>query len=59
MLRVGHYLNQFFAGIGAEERANHAPERREGAVGPGRALQALLKEDGRVVSTLVCGDNFF
>ena len=59
MLRVGHYLNQFFAGIGAEEHANHAPERREGAVGPGRALQTLLKEDGRVVSTLVCGDNFF
>jgi len=59
MLRVAHYLNQFFAGIGAEEHANHAPERRDGAVGPGRALQALLKDDGRVVSTLVCGDNFF
>ena len=59
MLRVGHYLNQFFAGIGAEEHANHAPERQEGSEGPGRALQALLKEDGRVVSTLVCGDNFF
>jgi betaine reductase len=59
MLRVGHYLNQFFAGVGAEEHANLAPERREGAVGPGRALQALLKEEGRVVSTFVCGDNFF
>src|SRR5262245_26569562 len=59
MLRVGHYLNQFFAGIGAEEHANHAPERREGAVGPGRALDTLMKGDGRVVSTLVCGDNFF
>jgi glycine reductase len=59
MVRVGHYLNQFFAGVGAEEHANHPPERREGAVGPGRALQALLKEEGRVVSTLVCGDNFF
>src|SRR5262245_6491127 len=59
MLRVAYYLNQFFAGIGAEEHANHAPERRDGAVGPGRALQALLKDEGRVVSTLVCGDNFF
>jgi glycine reductase complex component B subunit gamma len=59
MLRVGHYLNQFFAGVGAEEHANHAPEQREGAVGPGRALQTLLKDEGRVVSTLVCGDNFF
>jgi glycine reductase len=59
MLRIGHYLNQFFAGVGAEEHANHAPERREGAVGPGRALQGFLKADGQVVSTLVCGDNFF
>ena len=59
MLRVGHYLNQFFAGVGAEEHANHPPERRDGAAGPGRALQALLKDEGRVVSTLVCGDNFF
>src|SRR5262249_32137824 len=59
MLRVGHYLNQFFAGVGAEEHANHPPEQRDGAVGSGRALQALLKDEGRVVSTLVCGDNFF
>ena len=59
MLRIGHYLNQFFAGVGAEEHANHPPERRDGAVGPGRALQALLKDEGRVLSTLVCGDNFF
>jgi len=59
MLRIGHYLNQFFGGVGAEEHANHAPERREGPVGPGRALQGLLKDEGRIVSTLVCGDNFF
>jgi betaine reductase len=59
MLRIGHYINQFFAGIGGEERANCPPEVREGPVGPGRALQNLLKDNGWVVSTLVCGDNFF
>ena len=53
MLRVGHYLNQFFAGVGAEAHANHAPERRDGAVGPGRLLQGLLGDGGRLVSTLV------
>ena len=58
MLRVGHYLNQFFAGTGGEERANVPPSVREGPVGPGRLLQALLG-DGNVPSTLVCGDNFF
>jgi glycine/betaine/sarcosine/D-proline reductase family selenoprotein B len=59
MLRIGHYLNQFFAGIGGEEQAGRPPQVREGAVGPGRALDALLKGEGRVVSTFVCGDNFF
>lgn len=57
--RVVHYLNQFFAGLGAEQAANHPPEVREGLVGPGRALQALLGDQGRVVSTMVCGDSFF
>jgi glycine reductase len=59
MFRISHYVNQFFAGIGGEEHANHPPEVREGPVGPGRALQAMLKNEGRVISTLVCGDNFF
>jgi glycine/betaine/sarcosine/D-proline reductase family selenoprotein B len=59
MLRLGHYVNQFFAGVGGEAHANHPPEVREGPLGPGRALQTLLKDDGRVVSTLLCGDNYF
>jgi glycine reductase len=59
MLRVGHYLNQFFGGIGGEAHANHPPERRDAPVGPGRILQAALGDVGQVVSTLVCGDNFF
>jgi betaine reductase len=59
MLRVGHYLNQFFAGLGGEENANRPPEAREGVVGPGRLLQTLLKDRGQVVSTMVCGDSFF
>lgn len=59
MLRVGHYINQFFAGIGGEQSANVPPESREGPVGPGRMLSNLLKGEGAVVSTLICGDNFF
>jgi len=59
MLRVSHYLNQFFAGLGAEQAANRPPETREGFVGPGRVLQALLRDQGQVVSTMVCGDSFF
>ena len=59
MLRVGHYVNQFFAGIGGEEHANVPPAVRPGPVGPGRVLQSLLGGEGTVVSTLICGDNFF
>jgi glycine/betaine/sarcosine/D-proline reductase family selenoprotein B len=58
-LRVGHYINQFFAGIGGEERADTPPTVREGTAGPGRMIQALLGTQGFIVSTLVCGDNFF
>jgi glycine reductase len=59
VLRVAHYINQFFAGLGGEEHANHPPETREGAAGPGRLLQAVFKDGGQVVSTMVCGDSFF
>ena len=30
--RVVHYINQFYAGIGGEEKADYMPEIREGAV---------------------------
>ena len=57
-LRVVHYLNQFFGGIGGEEVANMPPRLHDGPVGSGRALQQALKEQGTVVATLICGDNY-
>ncbi len=57
--RVVHYINQFFAGIGGEEKADHKPEIREGVVGPGQALQASLGDDATVVATVICGDGYF
>lgn len=56
-MRIVHYLNQFFAGVGGEEAAGAALEERTGAVGPGRLLEQLMGGDAHVVSTLVCGDN--
>jgi glycine reductase len=58
-LRIVHYLNQYFGGIGGEEHANAPFQVEDGAVGPGRAVQQLLKERGAVVATFVCGDNYF
>jgi glycine reductase complex component B subunit gamma len=58
-IRVVHYLNQFFAQIGGEEKADIGPGFKEGPTGPGRALQQALAEHGEVVATLLCGDNYF
>ena len=57
-LRVVHYINQFFGGIGGEDKANLPPEVRKGPVGPGRLLEQLLGDDGSVVATIICGDNY-
>ena len=59
MLRVVHSINQFFAGLGGEEKADLKPEVRSGPVGPGRLLQSLLQGRGEVVATLICGDTYF
>jgi glycine reductase len=57
-MRVVHYLNQFFGGLGGEEKAGTPLESRDGAVGPGKLLEQLLGSDASVVITLVCGDNY-
>lgn len=58
-IRVVHYINQFFAGIGGEEKADIKPEIREGIVGPGLALKNAMKEEGEIVATVICGDSYF
>ncbi len=58
-IRVVHYLNQFFAQIGGEEKGSVGPALKAGPVGPGRALERELGLDGAVVATIYCGDNYF
>ena len=57
-MRVVHYLNQFFGGIGAEEHAGAPLQARDGSVGPGRLLEPFLGDGTRIVMTLICGDNY-
>jgi len=59
MIRVVHVLNQFFAGIGGEEKADIAVAVAAGAVGAARGLQAQLREGEQVVATVYSGDNYF
>ena len=57
-LRVVHYVNQFFGGIGGEDQAHVGVTVRAGAIGPGRALETALGDGARVEATIICGDNF-
>jgi len=58
-LRIVHYINQFFGGIGGEDKADIGPFAKEGTVGPGMALAAATAECAEVVGTVVCGDSYF
>ena len=58
-IRILHYLNPFFAGIGGEEFNNREPQVEAGSRGPGRLLDKLVEGHGKVVATLICGDNYF
>lgn len=57
--KIVHYINQFFAGIGGEEKADYTPEVRDGAVGPGVGLASSLGSDYEITATIICGDNYF
>jgi glycine reductase len=57
-MRIAHYLNQFFAGVGGEEKAGIPLETRERAVGPGKLFEQLIGGEAKVVLSLVCGDNY-
>ncbi len=57
-LRVVSYLNQFFAGLGGEEKANLPVEVRDGAIGSARGLQQQFGQKASIVATVVGGDNY-
>lgn len=58
-LRVVHYVNQFFAGIGGEEKADTKPHVAESLPPISTQLEKQLGEDMEVVATVVCGDTYF
>ena len=60
--RIVHYINQFYAGKGGEDKADHKPESVTGPVGPGTEIARLLKELGgeaEIVGTVICGDSYY
>lgn len=58
-IKVVHYVNQFYAGIGGEEKADITPELRVGTVPAGDALNKAWGEEAEITHTIVCGDSYF
>lgn len=50
-IKVVHYINNFFAGVGGEEMAHIEPEIKPGVIGPGISLQNYLGDEYEVVAT--------
>lgn len=57
--KIVHYINQFFANIGGEEKADIKPEKKPGKVGPGVGIEKEFGADGEIVATVICGDSYF
>jgi glycine reductase len=58
MLKAVYYTNQFFAGIGGEDKADIGLFSLDEAKGPAVGLDGLWKGDMKVVRTIYCGDNY-
>lgn len=58
-LRVVHYINAFYGGLGGERAAETPIHMQEGAMGPGRLLIQQLAGQGDVIATWICGDGYF
>lgn len=56
MTKAIHYINQFFAGIGGEDKADYKPEIKQELIGPSIAINGML--DAEVTHTIICGDNY-
>ena len=53
-IKVVHYINQFFAQIGGEEKADYPAELRVGEiVGPGQALTQQFGEEAEIIATIL------
>lgn len=59
MTKILHYVNQFFGGIGGEDKAGQEVLFLPIAIGIGAELAKSLQPRVVEYATLVCGDNYF
>jgi betaine reductase len=58
-MKILQYLNQFFAGLGGEEKAGHEVLFIPRAVGSGAVIENALQHRGVEYASIACGDNYF
>jgi len=58
MKKIVFYTNQFFGQIGGEDKAGMEPVVMNGAVGAAGLFKGKL-EDADIVTTVICGDNYY
>lgn len=58
-MKLVHFINHFFAGIGGEEKADTPVGVRQGPAGPGNGLKNLLSPGVSIAGTVYAGDNYF
>ncbi len=56
-IKIVHYINQFFAGIGGEEKGDVGVDFTDGPKGPGTGILKHAGEDIEIIRTIWCGDN--
>src|SRR4030095_8744215 len=59
MSTIVHVVNQFFAGLGGEDKAGMPVSVIEGSAGAARGLQLQLGEEANIACTIYYGDNYF
>lgn len=59
MITIVHLVNQFFAGLGGEEKAGLPVNVIEGSAGAARALEMKLGAEAGISCTIYVGDNYF
>ncbi len=58
ILKAVHYVNQFYAGIGGEEKADVGPALLEKVKGPAIAMNDYFGGELEIDTVIYCGDNF-
>lgn len=59
MIKIVHLLNQFFAGLGGEDKAGLPVSIHDGSAGAARALASKLGREANLTHTIYVGDNYF